>query len=72
MTTGPHWWHRRRDDDLSAYSTEPDPESHRRIALALSLLNHRPASARTAQLALRALQGATLDRLVLMDRESAA
>ena len=66
-----HWWHRRRDD-LASYSTEVDAESIRRISLALSLLNHRPPSPRTAALALKALQGASVERLVVLDQENAA
>lgn len=65
------WWHRRRDD-LAAYSTQVDRESVRRIALALSLLNHRTPSPRTAQLALRALDGASVEELAELDQENAA
>lgn len=67
------WWPRpRRRDDLSAYSTDPTTESVRRISLALSLLNHRTPSPRTAALALRALDGASVERLVTLDQEHAA
>jgi hypothetical protein len=63
-----HLWRRHHRH----HDTAEDAESVGRINVALSLLHHRPPSPHTIRLAVRALQGASLEALVELDRERAA